>query len=246
MAGPNIPIDPPVRAPRQGGLSDVATFRPNERLGIAASLVYQTNGCAFPNREELRCYADPAPADKTADGITLEDGIGAPFVLYGSTECLIGPDPDQADRAKRTLAEGRDRGLESEIQAWLAAGVGLVAGVTVSDAIAQVEQALDQQYLGQGVIHLSRADAVRASAEYALYREGGKLYTINGTPVVASGNYPQGTVYGSGSIVVEESSAQVRQVEHLEFNKRFALAEAVYAIAVDCEFRVKSAVTPAP
>lgn len=243
MAGPTIPVQAPSRTPRTGGLSDVAEFRSNDRLGVADGIVWQTNGCTFPNIEELRCYAQPLPADKTLDGISLENGIGAPFTIYAAVECTLSPNPDQQQRARALHEGGSDRVLEEELWQWGSGGVALAAGGSPLGAIGKVEQALDDTYVGRGVILMSREDAVIADAAGGLHREGGQLYTINGTPVVASGRVPTGTVYGFGAIIVEHSDLVVNEVENLEYNKRFALAEAVYVIGVDCEFRVKSTTT---
>ena len=243
MAGPTIEVSAPTRAPREGGIKDIAEFRANDRLGIAAGITWQANGCAMPNTEELRCYAEPAPADKTSEGISLEDGIGAPFTVYAAVECLLGPDPDESERARQALDAGYDRVLEDRLWQWAQGGTALAAGGSPIGAIARIEQALDSGYVGRGVIVMSRYDAVLADADGALHREDGKLYTINGTPVIATGEAPPGTVYGVGAIIVEHSETLVNEVEHLEYNKRYALAEAVYAIGVDCEFRVKSTST---
>ena len=243
MAGPTIEVQAPTRTARAGGISDVAEFRTNQRLGVASGITWQTNGCTLPDTEELRCYAEPAPPDKTADGISLEDGIGAPFTIFAAVECTLGPDPDEEERARAIHLGGRDRVLEDELWQWGSTGTALAAGGSPLGAIGKVEQALDSTYVGRGVILMSREDAVIADAAGGLHREGGKLYTINGTPVVSSGKVPSGTVYGFGAIIVEHSDLVVNEVENLEYNKRFALAEAVYTIGVDCEFRVKSATT---
>jgi hypothetical protein len=246
MAGPTVEIQPPVRRERQGGIRSVATFRENERLGAAADLVFQSDGCSFPEISEHLCYVGEVdPANKTFDGIELHNAIGEPFPLYSGVQCFLGPDPDQLERARAALEAGRDRQLESAVYAWAQGGVPLVDGVNVADAIALVEQALDGQYLGQGVILMSRADAVRAHAAGALeYTVSGPV-TINGTPVIASGFVGQGQVFGLGSIVVEHSGVEAFQRELLEQNQLWALAEQVFAIIVDCEFRVHSTITPA-
>lgn len=245
MAGPDIPIEAPVRAPRQGGIEDVATFRPNARLGSAGSVVFQSDGCAFPQISEHLCYTgEDVPADKTFDGITIDDAIGAPFPLYAGIKCTEGPDADHALRAERQLEAGMGRALENELETWAAGGVALTAGATVVPAIAHVEQALDSQYVGQGVILISRFDATVAAAAGAIEEgESGVLRTKLGTPVIASGSVAPGTVYGLGAIVVEFQTVETREVLDPEYNTRYALAERIFAIAVDCEYRVKSTIT---
>lgn len=243
MAGPTIEIQPPVRRERQGGIRDVATFRSNDRLGAAAGLVFQSDGCTFPQISEHLCYVgEVTPDDKTFEGIDLQNGVGEPFPLYAGVKCFLGPDPDELERARAALEAGKDRALEGQLGTWAAAGLPLVAGAGVADAIALVEQALDSQYLGQGVILMSRADAVRAHAAGALEYTASGPVTINGTPVLASGFIAMGTVSGLGAITVEESGVSAYQKELLEENELWALAEQIFAIAVDCEFRVHSTI----
>lgn len=241
MAGPAIEIQAPVRTDRVGGIDQVATFRQNDRIGIAEGVVFQSDGCTFPHTEENRCYAAATVPDKTYDGIAIDDAIGAPITLYAGVSCHIAPDPDELERAERALRAGRSRVLEELVATWATGGAALPAGGTVTGAIAQVEQDLDDNYIGQGVILMSRADAVRADAEGSLHAGlDGIPTTVNGTPVIASGRIAPGTVLGTGSIVVEHGDTVSRETVEPTQNKHYALAEAVYVIAVDCEYRVKS------
>lgn len=244
MAGPTIEIDPPVRSPRVGGLSKVATFRTNDRLGVAESVVFQSDGCEFPSTEQSRCIATAPVPDKTFAGIVIQDAIGAPFTIYAGVACSAGPEPDELQRAERTLQEGEDRTLEEVLGAWAAGGTTLPVGSNVPEAIAVVEQELDSKYIGQGIILMSRHDVIFANANGDILdgdvRGDGIPVTLNGTPVLASGKIEPGTVYGLGAITVEKSTAFSH--EHIDptHNKIYALAEANYVLAVDCEFRVKS------
>lgn len=244
MAGPTIEIAPPPRTPRVGGLSKVATFRSNDRLGVAESVVFQSDGCAFPSTEESRCIATAPVPDKTFSGIDIEDAIGAPFTVYAAVQCFAGPDPDELQRAEAIYEQGLDRTLEGVLGVWAAGGTALAAGGTAAGAVALVEQALDANYLGRGVILMSRADAVRADVDGMLHDgPDGIPYTINGTPVIASGKIAPGTVYGTGAIAVEHSAMFSHEQIDPTHNKIYALAEANFVLAVDCEYRVKSSAT---
>jgi hypothetical protein len=242
MAGPTIEIQPPRRTPREGGIdTDVAEYRSNDRLYTAEAVVFQSDGCTFPDPDENRCYADAPVADKTYDGIEIEDAIGAPFTLYGAVSCFATPDPDEEARANAILSEGQGLELETALGTWADGGTALTAGANVIEAIGRVEQALDSQYRGRGVILMSRFDAVLADAAGALDWRDGRPYTINGTPVIASGGIAIGTVKGVGAIVVERSEVISREVIKPLTNRIYAVAEQSFVIAVDCEFRVKSA-----
>lgn len=242
MAGPTIEIDAPTRKPRAGGIKAVAEFRSNDRLGAAEDVTFQSPGCAFPAVDEHHCYTgEDTPDDKTFGGIDLVDAAVAPFPLYAGVSCYLRMQPDDAARAEAALLAGEDRGLEEALHTWAGGGTALTGGGSITGAVALVEQSLDAGYPGQGVIMMSRSDAVRADAAGVIKNEGGVLMTANGTPVLASGKVTQGTVFGLGAITVERSSTVVSETEDLAHNKHYALAEAVYAIAVDCAFRVKSA-----
>jgi hypothetical protein len=240
MAGPTIEIQPPVRTDREGGIRDVATFRSNDRLAVAEAVVFQSDGCTFPDTEELRCIAATPPADKTYDGITIDDGIDAPFTMFAGVACVAGPDPDEKERARRIFDSGQDRELENQLEAWATGGTALTNGGSVIGAIKRVEQAIDDQYIARGNILMSRADALEAAAGGAIEITDGVLKTKLGTPVIASGRVALGTVYGLGAIVVEHTEVLEREVLDPTTNTQYALAEAVFVIAVDCEYRVKS------
>ena len=243
MAGPAIEVAPPTRAPREGGLFTAADERSNERLAISDNLVFQSDGCTFPRTEVQRCVAETPPPDKTFDGIELENSIGTPFILYAGVACYAGPEPDFDERARAILDQGRERMFEDALETWGAGATALANGGSVTGAVALVEQELDANYLGRGIILMSRADAIRADAEGVLHKVGDQLQTINGTPVVASGSVTPGTVYGFGAITVESSSVKVVDVIGHQDNTHYAVAESAHAILVDCTFRTKSATT---
>lgn len=239
MAGPTLRIEAPARKERAGGIDKIAEFRQNDRVGNAEAVVYQSDGCTFPYTEEVRCFAAAAVPDKTYVGIEVEDAIGAPFTLVAGVSCFINPDPDEEARAAAIFEAGRGRALEEILGVWADGGTALAAGGTVAGAIGRVDQELDDKYIGQGVILMSRADVVAAESVLTLGADG-IPYTTNGTPVLASGRIEPGTVYGVGAILVEHSATQNYNTHDLESNLHFALAEAIFVLAVDCEFRVKS------
>ena len=242
MAGPTVEVAPPVRAPREGGLSTVATFRPNQRLAASDALVFQSDGCTFPQETVIACIDSTPATEKTFDGIAIDGAIGAPFTLYGGVSCFAGPDDDYSEQARRILTDGRDRAVEGKLETWADGGDVVPSTGGVIGAIAEIEQALDNGYVGRGVILMSRADALRAAAGGAVEKTGDTLYTKLGTPVIASGSVTSGTVYGLGAVVVEESAVNEFATINPQNNRRYALAEAAFAVLVDCEFRIKSAV----
>jgi len=212
---------------------------------MSAALVFQSETCTPAQREVLRCINEAAQVgDKTFFGISTSEGIGEPITLYGAVACFVGPDPDYLERARHALENGRDIQLEFQLAQWGQGGGVVGNGATVVDSIALIEQALDQDYPGKGVIMLSRANALRAAAAGALEVRDGKLQTKLGTPVIASAAAPD-SVFGFGAIKVEEGPTVENDVIHPNTNRQFGLAEAAYAILVDCEMRFVSPIVAA-
>ncbi|QNJ55524.1 hypothetical protein SEA_PHINKY_32 [Microbacterium phage Phinky] len=241
MAGPTLTIQPPTRASRLGGIMQVAEVRVNARVGIGQNVKLISAGCEFPNTEVLRCFAEAEVPDKTYDPIVIDDAVAEPFVIFAGVQCHLSADvSDYLPRARQQLEDGQGRVLEDALESWGVGGTALAAGGSPTGAIARVDQELDDKYIGRGVILMSRFDAVLAAANGALKDVNGVPTTINGTPVIASGRVAPGTVYGFGSIVIEHSPVTDGEATDHETNKHFALAEATYVLAVDCEFRVKS------
>jgi hypothetical protein len=254
MAGPTIDVGAPQRPDRAGGIETVVPFITDSRFGIAQDLVFQSDGCEFPELSEHLCYTGSAnPADKDFSSIDIMDAIGVPFPLYAGVVCWAGPDADELPRAQAALRSGRGRSIEEQLAIWANQGTivpGGGIGGSVTGAIALIEQELDDSYVGQGIILMSRADAVRADAEGSLHTDGTRITTINGTPVIASGRVTPGQIFGLGAAKVLESPVEARDVIETTWNKHWALAEAIYAIVVDCEFRIRASTTatapPAP
>lgn len=237
-----LPVTAPVRPARLGGIRAVATWVDDARLGAAETIVFQSDGCTFPQLAIGLCYGETTVTQKTADGISNVAGVGAPFAMYGGIKCFLGPDSDLAERARNVLLDGEDRMIEDRLETYATGGTALAAGTTLVGAIATIEQNMDDTYLGRGYLLMARSDAVRARAQHAIIDPGldGIPTTINGTPVVASGRVTAGTVYGLGATTVLRSPVTTVEVIDPRSNDEWQIAEAVYAIAVDCTYRVKS------
>lgn len=237
----------PARQRRLGGIRSVAQWVTNERIGAAEEVVYLSDGCTFPVEAIGLCYTQNGTEDeKTGVGIDTFDGIVEPFALYGGVECWIGPDDgDFVDRARAILEAGEDREVESRLGTWAAGGTALTGVTDIVEAVAALEQHADENYLGRPIILMSRADAVRAGAALAIeYGIDGLPYTVNGTPVVASGLVDSGSPMIVGATTVLRSAVNdIDTVDHT-LNTRWAVAEAVYAILVDCNYRAVAEIVP--
>ena len=74
------------------------------------------------------------------------------------------------------------------------------------------------------------------------YGIDGLPYTVNGTPVVATAGVIEGMIYMVGAVTVLRSEiGDIDTIDH-RFNKQWAVAEAVYSVIVDCNFRARGSV----
>lgn len=241
MANPTITIAAPRRLARKGGISTVAEFRTDDRLFLGANLVYDALPCAMGVTDVQLCYGPDVDADdKVGAGIQIATSIIDTFGGYVGVECFMGPWDDYADRARDTLAQGQDRVIEARLGTWLSSAATTVATGGYAGVIGALEEVADQSYLGLPALHLSRQDAVLAAAEFAIFPDDsydGRLWTANGTPVVASSSYAVGKVAISGDILVVQSGIRVSEGLDLTHNRNLAIAERAFNIAVDCDFR---------
>lgn len=243
----------PVRRPREGGIKSViGDFIPETRLSVVNGtdgLAWEDTGCGIPTATRAGCFDDVMPqVDKTAEGPTRHTTIGDPFALYKGVECYIGGDAlgqSYREQAEAVLLAGEDRVIEARLYSWAAFGT-TETRPTIADAIARVEQFADNQYVGLPVILISRNDAVLAHDSGALTRENGVLITANKTPVIASGAITAGGVAAIGMPAVWASQVVTAGAIKREDNVEMAIAERLYAIGVDCDFRHHVTVDPTP
>lgn len=239
MAEPTITVQPPTRVPRRGGLKSVADFRTEDRLFLGALPVYDALPCSMAVRAVELCYVD-SPADpKTAEGIDIGQGLFLTFGGYVGVECFIGPWDDYADRARETLIQSEDRLIEGALGGWIGMSSALPPSADYVTAIAAAEEYADGQYPGRPVIVMNRGAAVIAASQLALFpsdNNDGRLFTANGTPVIASFAVDTDVVLISGGITILQSEIAVSEGYDLTHNTNMAIAERAYSIIVDCDF----------
>lgn len=249
MATPAVRVAPPRREPRKGGLkSVVGPFRPNNDLGRSGVLQYDADVSTAVVGTVQLCYGPALGAlpEKTGQGFDSGAQVGDVFGGYIGVECFLHPDNDDDARVRRALELGESRFIEERLWVWLNAAAN-TAATSLLNAISAADEHADDNYLARPVLHMNRGDAVLAAAAGALSPnpvDDGKLWTPNGTPVVASGAYTAGTVAVSGDISVEASEVYVRPGDDLTHNTRLVIAERVYGLLVDADYRAKFTVTP--
>lgn len=252
-----LQVQAPTRRPRQGGIKAVVgEFVTENRLaavpGGATQIGWEDSGCGFPKTTRAGCYDDVvADAEKIPDGVEIVNIIGDPFARYKGVECWLGGDTlgsTYEEQARTAFEQGEDREVEEVLVAWAAAAATPGAATSVVKAIGVADDYADENYVGQPVMLMSRDAANEAFAGGALAYRDGVLVTAAGTPVISTGAFPAGvddqTVMAIGMPAVYASDIIARMaIAHAE-NLAMAIAERVFAIGVDCEFRYAVLVTP--
>lgn len=236
-----VVTEAPTRPERVGGIKRVAEIRTVPRIGAAETVVYISDGCTFAQPAIGLCYSTAVNTPKTGVGIGNLNAAVAPFALYGGIKCFIGPDNDYAERARRVLVQSEERAIEQRLATWATGAAATVTGGSVTGAVAAVDNALDANYLGQGIILMNRGDVVRAASAEAVTLGLGGAVTANDTPVVGSGMVPAGTVLGLGAVTILRTEAVDIDAIDPYHNTDWAVTEAVYAVLVDCNYAVKAA-----
>lgn len=231
----------PTRTPRVGGIEGLVEFAEDLRVGATQTVGWISDPCTFPQATQGLCW-ETLVDEKEGEGIEIENSIAAPFVMYGGVECFLGGDQDFDTRAHLVLDQGGSRFIEAKIDAW-ATAITADAAVNLTEAVAQVDNTLDAEYLGRGIIFVNRGDANRLKADNVLEYRDGRAYTVNGTPVVATSAVAAGDVFGTGAIkVLHGGVKQINAISHTT-NREMSIAERVQTILVDCSYRTFTQVT---
>lgn len=247
MADPTILVQPPARKPRKGGIRTALDFREEPRLFLGALPNYDALPCSLTVGEIELCYVDVTVPDKETEGIDVATGILPTFGGYVGVECFVGPWDDYADRARDTLEQSEDRVIERALSAWLDdQAASVTGGADWASVIGALEQAADENYVGQPIIYLNRADAAEAASQLAVFPDDsydGRIWTANGTPVVAGFAFAAGQASLTGSATVLHSEISVSEGLDITHNRNMAIAERAYNLIIDCDYAIKALIT---
>lgn len=207
------------------------------------------------------------PQSKRAQRGTDGESQGAAVTLFASHLCSTGgrTSEDDRTRAGTLLTNGEGRALEAvmftgETEAGflppdetilgnaVVSSVLLAPVVSIASAVALAEAAVVSQTGGVGVLYMGHALATLAAGAQVVVRNGARLETVLGTPVVAlanenvhdwapanPGTYEGLWVYGTGPLVVyRQATPQVYDAIDQTVNDRHVIAERTYAFGWDC------------
>lgn len=236
-----IPVAPPARRPRSGGIKSVTgDFLAETRLSAGEQIGWEASDCGDLSATSAGCFDTVTPEEKEFSGVSQFLGTGRPFARYAGVACFLDGDaegPTYQAQAATILDQGEDREIEGVLWEWAADAVDPAEAASLTEAIAVADAHADANYAGLPILLMNRGDADRAKAEGALDFVDGKLVTANNTPVVASASVPAGSIAVVGWVAVYATDAKTFAAIDHRFNTEYALAERVYAIAVDCEYR---------
>jgi hypothetical protein len=188
---------------------------------------------------------------------------GAPFAVVTSYTCgSIGYSFEEVEQKVRTrMALREQRAVERRV--WQGSPLGGIGGITglfrdattltaagcVTEAVEVLEQQLADAGVVGGIIHARPGMAAHFAQSHLTERVGRQYTTYLGTPVVFGQGYdgtgPAGQatstddeyIYASGRVLIWQSEVFVpplRETFDRSLNQQMALAERIYAVAIEC------------
>lgn len=256
-------IETPPPPPRPYGLFDVALgpMAFPEPATQAAGVIYVPDTCEDDVfLYQMNC--PPVSGSKTFSA-NESPVSGAPFAVITSYTCgSIGYSFEEVERKVRTrMALREQRAVERRVwQGSPAGGIGGIPGLftgattltaagCITEAVEMLEQQLADAGVVGGIIHARPGMAAHFAQAHLTERVGRQYTTYLGTPIVFGQGYdgtgPAGQatstndeyIYASGRILIWQSDVFVpplRETMNRATNQQMALAERIYAVAVEC------------
>jgi hypothetical protein len=228
-----VRVEAPPVVPHPYGLFSVAApvtpGEPNWQTGVT----WESWACLDPNTTTDQCInGGAAPAAKEFEACP-DTRSYKPITVYIGIKRNGQSMEVGSEQANTVLAGGEEYAIEKFLLAQLAAAVTEAAALSPLGALAAVEMQLGQNYMGTGVIHMSRETATRLSAQ--LVRNGDHIETLLGTPVAVGAGYA-GTpvIYGTGAVAVRRGGVDIVSAWNTKINDELVLAERTYVVGWDC------------
>lgn len=199
------------------------------------------------------------PKDTTSDDRWFDEPTASPFSVYGSftaTPIGLGNLAEIQARALDLLLAGEQARVEYELWTGTSGGkpnlanndgdsaapapTNLGSSTNPVEWVAMAEEFLANTYGNQGVIHMNRANAIRARAARAIEPKGSVMLTAAGTPVVVGTGYGSDLVKASPAILgmrsevfYSQNRADAGDGLDVKQNNYYALAERTYLLGFD-------------
>lgn len=252
IAPPQVVTGAP-RAPLPYGLFSILGFRGGEERwengvlfeGITCD---PAGGIGAPDCDPEETIGLPKSLDANGSPV----GEASPFTVYGHHTCspIGGTFARAQDLANQHLQVREEARVEQAL--WtgdlgnvpnLSGANGYAAPVNLGTlspwrAVSLLEQELAARYGSLGVIHMSREIASRLTKEGDLVRQGGRLFTALGTPIVAGTGYASDRIVGTPALFgyrgeVFSSSNRPGDLLDRSNNDLYAVAERTYLVGFD-------------
>lgn len=164
------------------------------------------------------------------------------WTVYAEVECQSMAFDDAAAAASDIMAIAEGRAIEAAWWDLVYARARVIGtGLSVIEAIAELEHYIATNYQGLGMIHVPVYLAAFLGRDQATWF-GEELFTIRGTPIVIGSGYPrqdfdnngQVAIMATGSVRLYTSGVDVVSTIDRRTNLRSAVAERTVAAADDC------------
>lgn len=224
-------VEAPTVVPHPFGLFSVTTpTAPGDHAMVG--FMWESWACIDPNTTTDPCInGGAAPGAKEFEQCPNTSSFKPITVYIGIKRTGQSLDVGEA-QVRRVLEDAEEFAVERYLWGLLGTAVTEASALSPAGALAAVEDGLGIGYMGTGVIHMSRGTATRLGAE--LVRNGNRLETIVGTPVVVGAGYGSTVIYGTGAIAATRGEMEVVSAWNMAVNDELVLAERTYVVGWDC------------
>jgi hypothetical protein len=228
----HVRVEAPVVVPHPYGLFSVAPPASPSDTSWQAGVSWESWACIDPNTTTDPCINGGAvPGAKEFEACPDYQSFKPITVYLGVKRGGQSTDVGSA-QAGQILEDGEEYAVEEYLWAQLAAAVTEAAAMSPVGALGKVENLLGENYMGTGVIHMSRETATRLAPN--LVRNGSRIETLLGTPVAVGAGYIAPTIYGTGAVAVRRGGLEVVNAWNTAINDELVLAERTYVVGWDC------------
>lgn len=232
---PTIEVPAPTFTPFDG-LFSVVPAQPMPSPHHEVGVWWRSVACGAVAVTQEACTVDSEVTPLDPNVVCQVNGSIAFTVYARSDESIGGGDLDEKFQAAREqLLAGEQAAVEATLWGVLATQTTPVAADSYSDAVGEAERLLAASYGGRGLLHMDRRTAMNAHA--VIERDGGRLASLLGTPVVSGGGYgtTRGLVIATGPLVIFRSEIiDLGRHYDQDVNSIDGLVERRYVIGWDC------------
>ena len=235
-------VEAPAVAPHPYGLFSVAPPSTPSGTDWQIGASWESWACITPNTTRSSCIDGLAEAPPKEFDVCPNTQSIKPVTVYVGVKRTGTSGDVGAAQAEAILTDAEEYAVEAYLWANFVAQITEGAALSAVGALAAVEDALADGYMGKGTIHMSRGMAIRLAQQ--LVQKGTHIETFTGTPVAVGAGYESTAIYGTGGVHVMRGPVDTVEAYALSVNDHLVLAERTYVAAWDC-FAAGNLVAPA-